>query len=186
MNITVFGSSKPNPGEPLYKQAYELGQALACSHHSVLTGGYIGTMEAVSRGAAEAGGHVIGVTCDEIEKWRTVGANPWVKEERHVPTLHDRVIALIDGCQAAIALPGGIGTLTEIMLMWNRKLITAIPAKPLILLGEGWFSVVQALRNYQAEYFSLADLELIHFARDNDDALAIIHTMQLTLLNTLN
>jgi len=178
MNVTVFGSSKPKPGETLYQEAYQLGQSLAFHDHTVLTGGYIGTMEAVSRGAAEAGGHVIGVTCDEIEKWRTVGANPWVKEERHVPTLHDRVIGLIDGCQAAIALPGGIGTLTEIMLMWNRKLITAIPAKPLILLGDGWFSVIRALRDYQAEYFSPSDLQLIHFARDNDDAMAIINSIQ--------
>ncbi len=177
MNVTVFGSSKPNPGDPLYQQAYQLGKSLAFHKHTVLTGGYIGTMEAVSRGAAEAGGYVIGVTCDEIEKWRAVGANAWVKEERHVPTLHDRLIALIDGCQAAIALPGGIGTLTEIMLMWNRKLITAIPAKPLVLLGDGWYSVIQALRNYQAEYFSLSDVQLIHFARDNNDALAIINTI---------
>ena len=178
MNVTVFGSSKPTPGEALYQQAYQLGQALACNKHTVLTGGYIGTMEAVSRGAAEAGGHVIGVTCDEIEKWRTVGANPWVKEDRHVATLHERIIALIDGCQAAIALPGGIGTLTEIMLMWNRKLITAIPAKPLILLGDGWFSVIRALRNYQPDYFSHSDLQLIHFASDTEGALALINTIQ--------
>lgn len=38
---------------------------LAERGHIVLNGGYIGTMEAVSRGAAEAGGHVIGVTCEE-------------------------------------------------------------------------------------------------------------------------
>ena len=71
----------------------------------MLTGGYIGTMEAASRGAAEAGGHVIGVTCQEVETWRRVTPNAWVLEEWRYPTLHERLLALIDGCDAAIALP---------------------------------------------------------------------------------
>jgi len=50
-----------------------------------------GTMEAVSRGAAEAGGHVIGVTCEDIEKWRPIGANAWVKEEWRKKTLTERL-----------------------------------------------------------------------------------------------
>ena len=57
----------------------------------MLTGGYIGTMEAVSRGAAEAGGHVIGVTCEEIEAWRPVRVNAWVKEEIRRKTLMERL-----------------------------------------------------------------------------------------------
>ena len=114
MNITVFGGSHPKIGSPAYAEAYELGKLLAQAGHAVLTGGYIGTMEAVSCGAAEAGGHVIGVTCDEIEKWRGVKANAWVREERHFQTLEQRLIELVHACDAAIALPGGPGTLTEI------------------------------------------------------------------------
>ena len=70
--ITVFGGSKPRPSQPAYQEALLLGQLLGSQGYTVLTGGYIGTMEAVSRGAAESGGHVIGVTCDEIERWRPV------------------------------------------------------------------------------------------------------------------
>lgn len=89
MNVTVFGGSQPMPGDPAYQEAMNLGSLLAQSGHTVLTGGYIGTMEAVSRGASEAGGHVIGVTCDEIEIWRPTRANPWVKEEWHYKTLRE-------------------------------------------------------------------------------------------------
>ncbi len=85
MNITIFGGSQPKPGSPAYAEAYELGKLLALAGHTVLTGGYMGTMEAVSRGANEAGGHVIGVTCADIEAWRGTRANAWVKEERHLP-----------------------------------------------------------------------------------------------------
>ncbi|MBC8506792.1 MAG: LOG family protein, partial [Chloroflexi bacterium] len=109
MRITVFGGSKPKPGEPAYDDAYYLGQLLGAQGYSVLTGGYIGTMEAVSRGAAEAGGHVIGVTCDEIESWRPVSPNRWVLEEMRFPTLKERMYALIEECDAAMTLPDGIG-----------------------------------------------------------------------------
>ena len=80
MKVSVFGGSQPREGTTAYEEARKLGELLAKQGHVVLTGGYIGTMEAVSRGAAEAGGHVIGVTCEEIERWRKVGGNRWVKE----------------------------------------------------------------------------------------------------------
>ena len=80
MNITVFGGAQPKEGTPAYEEARELGALLAQRGHAVLTGGYMGTMEAVSRGASEAGGHVIGVTCIDIEEWRGSSPNQWVKE----------------------------------------------------------------------------------------------------------
>ncbi len=120
IRITVFGGSQPKPGDPVYQQALHLGELIASSGYIVLTGGYIGTMEAVSRGAAEAGGHVIGVTCDEIEAWRPVRPNPWLTEEMRFPTLRQRLFALVDNCDGALALPGGVGTLAEISLMWNQ------------------------------------------------------------------
>src|SRR5262245_61788773 len=111
MNISVFGGSQPKEGSPAYYEAMELGRLLAQRGHTVLTGGYIGTMEAVSRGAHEAGGHVIGVTCEDIETWRPIKANRWVKEERRMKTLVERLHALIHESDAAMALPGGAGTL---------------------------------------------------------------------------
>jgi hypothetical protein len=102
-------------------------------------------MEAVSRGAAEAGGHVIGVTCDEIEAWRPVAPNAWVQEERRFASMQERLNELVRACQAAIAMPGGPGTLTEIALTWNLMIVQAMPPKPLILTGPGWKSVMESL-----------------------------------------
>ena len=81
MRISVFGGSQPKEQDTAYGEAVELGKLLAQRGHVVLTGGYIGVMEAVSRGAKEAGGHVIGVTCEDIEAWRAVRPNSWVMEE---------------------------------------------------------------------------------------------------------
>ncbi|MEN6408540.1 MAG: LOG family protein [Anaerolineaceae bacterium] len=171
MNISVFGGSAPRPGEPAYVQAYELGQRLAQAGHAVLTGGYIGTMEAVSRGAAEAGGHVIGVTCDEIENWRKRKANPWVKEERHFKTLRERLGELIDGSDAAIALPGGPGTLVEISLTWNLLIVEALPPRPVILIGEGWHQVMNTFIQNQGDYIGEHDRIWLRFAPDVDGAM---------------
>jgi hypothetical protein len=90
MRVSVFGGSQPREGDEAYTEAQALGRLLAERGHTVLTGGYIGTMEAVSRGANKAGGHVIGVTCADIERWRPRAANQWVKEEIKSTLLGDK------------------------------------------------------------------------------------------------
>lgn len=164
MKITVFGGSSPTEESTDYQFAYQLGAVLAAKGHTLLTGGYMGTMEAVSRGAAEAGGHVIGVTCQEIENWRNVGHNKWVLEELRQETLMDRLNLLIDSCDAAIALPGGPGTLVEIALMWNRMQIDAIPVRPLILVGNGWKSTFSTFYREQENYLAAGSKQFIQFA----------------------
>ena len=148
MKITVFGGSKPRPGEAAYAEAYRLGEMLAKSGYTVQNGGYIGTMEAVSKGAAENGGSVVGITCAQIESWRPVSPNLWLSTEIRFETLQERLLALINTCDGALALPGGQGTLTEISLMWNLLLTESIPARPLIVIGPGWKATFE---NYFAQ-----------------------------------
>jgi len=166
MKITVFGGAQPLPDSPAYEEARSLGTLLAQRGDTVLTGGYIGVMEAVSRGASEAGGHVIGVTCEDIEAWRKVKANSWVKEEIKKKTLIERLQALIEGCDAAIALPGGAGTLTEISLMWNLMTVESLPRRPLILIGRGWQSTFDQFFTSFETYMPATQRELLKFAED--------------------
>jgi uncharacterized protein (TIGR00730 family) len=175
LKVTVFGAANTVPGEVLYEQALELGKLLAQSGFNVLTGGYIGTMEAVSRGAAEAGGHVIGVTCEDIEAWRKVKANAWVHEERRFTTLNQRLEHLITGCDAAIALPGGIGTLVEISLTWNQMVINAIPLKPFIIIGEEWHTSLRTLLERMGAYIPQSSRALISFAKNNQEVLKLLN-----------
>ncbi len=174
MNVTIFGGATAFPGEARYDEAVRLGRLLAQAGHPVLTGGYMGTMEAASRGAVEAGGHTIGVTCEEIERWRSSKANPWVKEEWFLPTLHERVITLIDNSGALIALPGGPGTLTEISMAWNRMLIEAIPARPLILVGPGWKAIFDQIFQIQGAYIADRHRTLLTFVDTVEMAVSLI------------
>jgi len=174
LRITVFGGSSPKPGEAAYDQAYQLGKLIGEAGFTVLTGGYIGTMEAVSRGVAECGGRVVGVTCDQIEKWRPVSLNDWVQEELRYATLKDRLYALIDNCDAALVLPGGIGTLAELAVMWSQLLTGAITPRPLIFIGSGWREVIDQFLTQFDDYVPENYRPLITFAPNVTEAFQML------------
>ena len=137
--IAVFGSSRREADGPFYREAYELGGMLARAGYAVLSGGYGGSMEAVSRGAAEAGGHVIGVTCAIFDP---LPPNPWLTEEVKAPTLIDRLAAMLDRADGFVAVRGGIGTLSEVTLAWSLLQTRSLNGKPLVLLGADWQPVL--------------------------------------------
>ena len=145
--IAVFGASKTQPYEPDFADAEALGALLAEAGMSVATGGYGGLMEAVSKGAASRSGHVIGVTAPFLFPGRS-GANSSVSEERPHESLTMRIDDLITSANAVIALPGSLGTLTELVTMWNSNAIAglsnAIP-KPLVTVGSLWETLISHL-----------------------------------------
>lgn len=143
--IAVFGSSTVQPHEPAWRLAYDLGRALAESGADLMTGGYSGTMEACSRGANEAGGHVIGVTVELFEPRGP--ANRWVKERVHTATLYQRLEYLIERASGFVVLPGSLGTLTELFLAWTLLSVQGRAAAPLVLLGDHWRDFLTALRH---------------------------------------
>lgn len=172
--ISVFGGSAPKPGSPPYQEAYQLGKLLGGAGMTVMTGGYVGTMEAASRGASEAGGHVIGVTSEEIEAWRPIGPNAWVAEEWRCQTLNERLNTLVEKCDAAIALPGGIGTLLEIALTWNQLVIEILHPKPMILVGSGWQKVIETFFAEFGDYVGIDDRQFLAYAPDPESALELV------------
>jgi len=134
MLISVFGSSCPVEGHPLYEEGRRLGALLGQRGWQVATGGYNGLMAAVSQGAAEAGGSVLGVTCRTFGRAGLQG-NRWVQKEIQFSTLVERMCFLIRSCDAAVALNGGIGTLSEVSLAWSLMQSGEIPARPVLLVG---------------------------------------------------
>ncbi len=167
--ISVFGSARPQAGEADYVQAQEVGRLLAEAGYAVATGGYHGTMAAVSEGAAAAGGHVIGVTCGQIERMYGSVVNPWVTEEIKYDTLMARLQHLTTQNAGAVVLPGGIGTLAELALTWNLIQCEELTARPFVLLGQTWRTMAHTL--FDPAYVRSSHFELVHFA---DDAAAAV------------
>jgi len=170
--ISVFGGSSPRQGSEPYQVAYEVGRLLAERGFAVATGGYSGTMTAVSQGASQAGGYVIGVTSDQIEQFRPLGINQWVVEEIRYRTLQDRLIHLIRSNDGMIVLPGGIGTLSEMALAWSFLQVGEISPRPISLLGKMWRHTIENF--IDPLYVRPEHVRLLHFAETPFDAVEFV------------
>ncbi len=159
----VFGSNSPLDGETDYNAARELGCLLAQAGYVVATGGYFGTMEATSRGAKEAGGHVIGVTTSLFDEVR-LHPNAYLDEEIKFPTLFQRLHHLVTMADVWIALPGGIGTLSEVALTWSLMQTGEMKPQPFVLVGDMWRKTIGEFSN---DYYVRPQYrELLRYADD--------------------
>src|ERR1700740_3243210 len=116
LQVTVFGSSRPREGDADYEEARLLGRALAESGYAVCSGGYAGVMEAVSRGAKEAGGKTYGVTAGFF---KSANLKRWVDIEVRKENWEDRLFELIRMAHGFVACKGGTGTLVELAVAWE-------------------------------------------------------------------
>ena len=144
--VTIFGSSMPDEGTEVYRQAHRLGRLLAGAGLAVCNGGYGGLMEASARGAQEARGHTVGVTC-KIWPGR---ANRWISEEVRTSSFMERLVTLVERGDAYIVLPGGTGTLVELALAWemmNKSALTRSMGgpRPLLVMSPYWQPVIGCL-----------------------------------------
>jgi hypothetical protein len=145
--VTVFGSALPGEGSKAYVEAQRLGQLLAEAGYAVCNGGYGGLMEASARGACEASGHTVGVTCAIWPR----PANPYIVEEVRTQSFPERLMTLVERGDAYLVLPGGTGTLAELALCWemmNKGSLskTVGGRKPLLVMAPYWQPVIDCLR----------------------------------------
>ena len=167
--VTVFGSSRPKVGEADYEEARALGTALAQRGFAVCSGAYGGTMEAVSRGAKEAGGHVFGVTA-EFFSART---NRWVDEEIRVSTWEERLFELIRKGDAFVACKGGTGTLVELAVVWEMLNKSVMSGKPFVVLGHFWKPILDRVREVErgsSSPWAEANGEMVHVVGTPEEA----------------
>ena len=169
--VTVFGSNAPKENTPDYEAARDLGKRLAQAGYVVATGGYAGTMEAASRGAKEGGGYVIGVTTSRFDSVR-LSPNPYLDEEIKFPTLFQRLHHLVTFADAWVALPGGIGTLSEIALTWSLMQVGEMQHQPFVLVGEQWRKAIGEFAS--DEYVRPRHRDLIQYAADVTQVLRLL------------
>lgn len=166
--ITVFGGSRCGADASEYKEALALGRLLVEAGFDVCSGGYAGVMEAISRGAHEAGGHVIGVTMDQFKS----APNPYLKKIEPSADFYARLQKLIVESAGYVALRGGMGTVTEISLVWNKLVMNVLPARPLILLGECWPQAINCLSQHLV--VSQSDLSHLLFAKTPEEVISLL------------
>jgi uncharacterized protein (TIGR00725 family) len=129
-----MGSARIRSADPRYDVAVRVGRELAAAGFVVMTGGYGGLMEAVSRGASEAGGAVVGLP---VRGWGGLTPNAWIGEVRWVDSYFDRLTAFA-ACDAIVALDGGLGTLGEAAVAWANLQTDPGTNPPVVLFGRAW------------------------------------------------
>jgi hypothetical protein len=103
-------------------------------------------MEAVSRGAKEAGGRTLGVTA---AFFKNAKLNRWVDEEVQLQTWDERLFELIRRADAFVACKGGTGTLVELAVVWEMLNKMVMTAKPFAVLGDFWRPVLDRVREVE-------------------------------------
>ena len=167
--VTIFGGSKCDETCAEYAQARRVGQLLAEAGYTICTGGYLGVMEAASRGAREKGGRVLGIVMNQFK----AEPNRYLTDKVASAHFYERLQNLITRSMGFIALRGGMGTVTEVSLVWNKIQTHVIEARPLVLLGDCWPPLVKAWQEHLV--VSDKDVSVLDFADTAEEAVSIIN-----------
>lgn len=144
--VCVFGSYKDLKPQTK-EETIRLGQMLAESGITVVSGGFGGVMEDISRGAKSTGGKTIGVTYYLRGKTPYKKPNDFVDEEIVADSLSQRIDIMINESDAFLVFPGGTGTMLELSTLLEYTNKGLMEPKPIILFSRFWEPLVSCLKN---------------------------------------
>lgn len=144
--VACLGFANAEKDDKLYREAYEVGKALAESGMVVANGGGPGVMRASSEGAKSVGGKVIGVTFypKDISMFEGRDKENPIDEEIVAANYLERTLKLLDVAQAYVIFKGGTGTISEFGMAWGLARLYFGHHKPLILYGRFWENIMAA------------------------------------------
>lgn len=160
-NVCVYSASSTQIAPVYFQVAEELGRLLAEKHINLINGaGYRGLMGATSNAALAAGGTVTGIIPRFMveQGWHHQGLTRLVETE----TIHERKQLMADLSDGVIALPGGCGTLEELLEIITWKQL-GLYLKPIVILNvDGYYNpLIEMLQNAISGYFMRKEHEAI-------------------------
>ncbi len=172
--VSVFGSARTHPHDPVYELGTQVGRALVEAGYAVITGGGPGAMEAANRGALAAGGTSVGLG---IELPFEAGLNEFVDLGVNFRYFFARKTMFVKYAQGFIVLPGGFGTLDELFEAVTLVQTQKVTSFPIVLLGSSyWGGLLSWLRDTAAASGTISevDLELFTVTDDVEESVAAI------------
>jgi uncharacterized protein (TIGR00730 family) len=172
--ISCFGSSRTRPDDPVYAIGEEVGRKLSAAGFAVITGGGPGAMEAMNKGASEAGGTSVGLG---IELPFESGLNPWVDVGINFRYFFARKTMFVKYSQGFVVLPGGLGTLDELFEALTLVQTRKVTSFPLVLLGgDYWQGMIDWLRDRALVHgtISQSDVDMLELTDDVDHAVSLM------------
>lgn len=177
--VTIFGSARIPSDHWVYAAVRDLAAELARMGCVIVTGGGPGLMQAANEGAALAGsgaqGRSIGIRVNLPFEQEV---NAFVGEAYEHRTFFSRLHHFVLVSDAFVVVPGGIGTVLELAMIWQLLQVRKLTHTPLILIGRMWADFVAWGRRYLLEAeFPLAnpeDLAIPHCVDNAEKAIALI------------
>lgn len=180
MNITVYSASSGQVPDKYIRAAQELGEAIAQGGHTLLNGaGRTGLMGATTDACLAAGGRAVGIIPQFMieQGWQHDGMTELVVTQ----TMHERKEQMASRADACIALPGGVGTMEELLEVITWKQL-GLYLKPIILLNvDGYFDALlqQLERAVEERFMRPQHKDIWRVARDADEAIRLAETTPL-------
>lgn len=177
--VTIFGSARVQPGTYAYDEVKRIAAALADMGCDIITGGGPGLMQAANEGAAAV---------NAPERNRSVGirvelpfeqdVNPFVEQAFEHKTFFTRLHHFVLTSDAFVVTPGGIGTVLELMLVWQLLQVKHVHEAPLILVGRMWNGLVEwadkHLARSEPPLANPEDMRIPHCVASADEAIALV------------
>lgn len=168
--VSIFGSARTPPDDPMYGQCVETARLLGEAGFSIITGGGPGMMQAANQGAHEAGALSVGLN---IELPFEQDLNPFADLKMHFRYFFVRKTMFVKYAQAFVIFPGGFGTMDELFESLTLIQTGKIRYFPLVLFGsEYWGGLLEWLKGtVQPEgKISPEDLNLIKMTDSPQEA----------------
>lgn len=174
-NVTVFGSARIKPTDPLYNDAYELGKSLSNAGYNVFTGGGPGIMSAANKGAYEGKSKSIGLNIDLPQEQ---SSNPYLDENITFDYFFSRKVMLVKYSSACVYFPGGFGTADELMEVLTLMQTNKMKKVPIILYdSKFWASLLLWIeQSVEKSYVSKENFELIRVVDSVEEIINIVET----------
>lgn len=184
--VSIFGSARIKPQDPVYRQVFSLAQGLSERGIDVVTGGGPGLMAAANRG-------VLAAKRKRSQSYGLPLDLPHLvePENRHldVKSAHKRFSSRLDEfirlSHAVVVAPGGIGTLLELMYVWQLLQLRTVEPRPMVLLGKDyWSGLLDWVRQrpLDAGLVDARDLDNVQVVDHPEEALAILDNAHATFL----
>jgi len=178
--VAIFGSARASPGTFVYDEVKRLAAAFAAMGCDIVTGGGPGLMQAANEGARDAGAP--GSMGIGIELPFEQGVNPFVEQAFEHQTFFTRLQHFVIASDVFVVVPGGIGTVLEMMMIWQLLQVRHVDDVPLILVGKMWKGLIEWANTVMLDpLLALAnpdDLQIPRCLNTADEAITVVRDLQ--------
>ena len=178
--VAIFGSARAQPGTFVYEEVKRVAAAFGAMGCDIVTGGGPGLMQAANEGATSVGGSLNSMGI-RVELPFEQDVNPFVRQAFEHKTFFTRLHHFVIASDAFVVVPGGIGTVLEMLMIWQLLQVRHVDNVPLILVGKMWKGLVDwtstSMLDPRLHLANAEDLKIPRCLDTADEAIAVVREL---------